>query len=784
MQRKLKLAIPAFLPESADCSHCVDTVINAIRRQQGVQEAHRDDGDRVCIHYDERQADEDELTRTARLTGADVQARFRRTHWEVSGMDCATCVSTIEESLSRLDGMLTVQPNLGTGEVALEWDSARLSETDVRRRLGAIGYPVIERETHAAEPELASGWRYWLGQIWADSSNRHVAVAAILAGIGLGAMLAGAPALLSDSLFALAMILGGWKFAQAGIRNFIFTRRPNIDLLMTIAAVGAAALGEWAEGAAVVVLFAVGETLEGLSMERARRSIRSLMALAPDEATRYYDDGSTEQAPVDALNIGDVILVRPGERIPMDGVIVHGSAALDESPITGESMPVAKDAGDRVFAGTINGNAALEVRVTRAARDNTIARIIKLVEQAQDSKAKSQRFVDRFAEYYTPAVVLGAIVLAVGMPLILGWPWRESIFRALVLLVISCPCALVISTPVSIISAVSNAAKRGVLIKGGRFLEALDEIRVVALDKTGTLTEGKPVVTDVIPFGSATREEVLATAVAAEARSEHPLAGAILDAAHRKRISFEPAREVTAVTGRGVEARRNGDTIRVGSLELFDEISTENVERVTALEDQGKTTMLVAANGTILGLIAVADQLRPEAVDMVRRLHELGVERVVLLTGDNERTARAIAEQVGIDDVRANLLPDDKVAAVRALTEQYDGVAMVGDGVNDAPALAAATVGIAMGAAGTDQALEVADVALMSDDLSQIPFALELGRASRRTIKQNVVFSLAIKAVFMVLAVPGLATLWMAVLADDGASLLVTFNGLRLARSR
>lgn len=782
MQRKLKLSIPTFLPESADCSHCVDTVLDTMRRQQGVQEVHRDDGDRVCIHYDERQAHEDELTRTVRLAGADVQARFRRTHWEVSGMDCATCVSTIKDSLSRLDGMLVVQPNVGTGQVALEWDSSRLSETDLRRRLSDIGHPVVERQADAVEEEVASGWRYWLAQLWTDERNRSVAVAAALASIGLVATLIGAPALLSAGVFALAMVLGGWQFAQAGIRNFLITRRPNIDLLMTIAAVGAAALGEWAEGAAVVVLFAVGEVLEGLSMERARRSIRSLMALAPDEATRYYPDGTTEQVSVGALSIGDVILVRPGERIPMDGVIVHGSAALDESPITGESMPVAKDAGDEVFAGTINGNGALEVRVTRDARDNTISRIIKLVEQAQASKAESQRFVDRFAEYYTPAVVVGAIALAVGMPLIAGWPWRESIFRALVLLVISCPCALVISTPVSIISAVSNAAKRGVLVKGGRFLEALDEVRVVALDKTGTLTEGKPAVTDIIPLDRTSQEEVLAAAAAAEARSEHPLAAAILDAAREQRIAFEPAREVTAVTGRGVEAERNGDVIRVGSQELFDKIADEVVERIAALENQGKTTMLVAVNGTLLGIVAVADRLRPEAVDMVRRLHELDIERVVLLTGDNERTARAIAEQVGIDDVRANLLPDDKVAAVRALTDQYAGVAMVGDGVNDAPALAAATVGIAMGAAGTDQALEVADVALMSDDLSQIPFALELGRAARRTIKQNVVFSLAIKALFMVLAVPGLATLWMAVLADDGASLLVTFNGLRLSR--
>jgi Cd2+/Zn2+-exporting ATPase len=599
---------------------------------------------------------------------------------------------------------------------------------------------------------------------------------------------------------------------------------------MSLAVIGAVLIDEWAEAAVVVFLFSLGEALEGYTMDRARNAIRSLMALAPAEATvlrpcldcaghldqplpagGVYEGGPCPwcephelAVPVEELAIGETVLVRPGERIPMDGVVLAGRTAVNQAPITGESLPVEKASGDEVFAGSINGSGAIELRVTRLAGDNTLSRLIHMVEEAQAQKAPAQRWIDRFARVYTPVVVAMAAVVAVAPPLFFGQSLLDTagqtgwLYRALTLLVIACPCALVISTPVSIVGAISAAARHGVLIKGGVHLEALAHVRVVAFDKTGTLTLGRPALIDaqcaahIADTGEpcAACDDVLALAAAVERRSEHPLAAAVVQAAEARSLNgrYATALEVEALAGQGVRGRVNGVSVAVSSHRRIHELDLGHDDafcsRVQRVEAAGQTTMLLHDDQGIRGYLAVADQVRSGSAAAVAGLKAAGIEHVVMLTGDNARTAQAIAAQAGIDEVRANLLPGDKVSAVEALLAEHGAVAMVGDGVNDAPALARATVGIAMGGAGSDQALETADIALMGDDLAGLPFVVRLSRQTRRVIVQNVAFSLGIKAVFLALALAGAATLWMAVFADVGASLLVILNGMRLLRAR
>jgi Cd2+/Zn2+-exporting ATPase len=561
-------------------------------------------------------------------------------------------------------------------------------------------------------------------------------------------------------------------------------------------------------------------------LDRARYSIRSLMQLAPPEATlidtcvdceehrgRALPDGAPyisgicpwcsdeRRVPVAELEIGDRILVRPGERIAMDGLILTGASAVNQAPITGESVPVEKIVGSEVFAGSINGAGALEIEVTRLAADNTISRIIHMVEQAQAQKAPSQRWVDTFARYYTPLVVVAAILVAVVPPLLFGQPFLDPgdgthgwLYRALALLITACPCALVIATPVTIVSGISRAAQLGVLIKGGAYLEAAGSLKVIAFDKTGTLTRGEPTVTRVISLNGTGEDGVLQVAAAVEARSEHPLGRAVMRQAEARSLSSEPAEGFRAMVGRGAEAQVYGQAARVGNPALFADAGIALPGAATAaaaeLEAAGNTVMLVhGAPGVgrapeLLGLLAVADTIRPDARAATAALKAAGIRRTVMLTGDNERTARAIAAEAGVDDVRANLLPDGKVQAIEKLLEEYSRVAMVGDGVNDAPALARATVGIAMGGAGTDQALETADVVLMGDDLLKLPFAVRLSRQTLAVLRQSIAFSLLVKAIVMILVLTGAASLWLAVLADVGTSLIVIANGMRLLRAK
>ena len=629
------------------------------------------------------------------------------------------------------------------------------------------------------------------------SNGRHVSLASCLvgtsglfAGIGIALQWLGLKETLwPDVAFTIAIIAGGALVFPKALRS-LKTFSLDMNVLMTVAVIGAVTIGEHAEGAAVAFLFSLSELLESWSVGRARRAIQALMRLAPD--TALVRRGSNfREVPAEEVAVGETILVKPGQKVPLDGTVLGGSSAIDQAPITGESMPVEKNPGDTVFAGTINGEGSLEIQTTKAAGDTTLARIIKMVEVAQQQKAPAQRFVDVFAKYYTPAVMILALLVGLVPPLLFGAEWMDWIYRALVLLVIACPCALVISTPVSVISGLTAMARRGVLIKGGAYLEALGGLRVLAVDKTGTITEGKPRVFEVLPFDSVQAADVLRIAAAIDTHSTHPLAQAVVRHAEELNIAFDPAENYQAKTGRGAEASIAEHSYFVGNHRFAHELGvcSEKLETTLAeIEANSKSVVVVGhrphanCKGEVLGVLTIGDAVRPNAAEAVRLLHVSGIRKIVMLSGDNTRTANAIAKQAGIDEVQGDLLPEQKIEQVRKLAANFGSVGMIGDGVNDAPALAAANVGIAMGAAGTDTAIETADVALMRDDLLMVPEAIRLGRRTLGVIRFNIAFAVGIKAVFLVLALLGHTTLWLAVLADTGATILVIFNALRLLR--
>jgi Cd2+/Zn2+-exporting ATPase len=603
---------------------------------------------------------------------------------------------------------------------------------------------------------------------------------ALLAGLLLLAVETPVPAW---PLFVLSALSGG---IPVGRRALVSARARVLDInvLMVIAVIGALVLQEWTEAASVVFLFALAQLLETRAMERARGAIRSLMELSPVEAV-VRRNGREQRTPVDEVRLGEVVLVAPGDKIPLDGRVVAGTSHINQAPVTGESLPVEKLTGDEVFAGTINGRGALDIEVTHLRADSTVARIIHIVERAQAQRAPSQAFVDRFARIYTPIVLVLAVVIAVVPPVLFGADAGTWIYRALVLLVISCPCALVISTPVSIVSALAAAARKGVLIKGGARLEQLAKVRCVAFDKTGTLTRGQLHVVDVLPLNGFTVADVLRAAASLEVRSEHPIGQAIVRRATAESIGLDPVEHFQALPGRGAEAIVDGRRVFVGNSALMADRGVRSTELAAAddtLGSRGAIPTFVVRDGVAIGVIGVADQPREAAREALDLLRSNGIERIAMLTGDTRRTAEALAQSLGIDDVRADLLPEHKAEAVAALKAQCGTLAMVGDGVNDAPALATADVGIAMGVAGSAAALETADVALMADELAKISYAVRLSRATARNIRANIAFSLALKAAFLLLAVAGFATLWMAVAADMGASLLVIANALRLLR--
>lgn len=586
-------------------------------------------------------------------------------------------------------------------------------------------------------------------------------------------------------VFAASILIGGYTLFRKGLKN-LSKFQFDMSTLMTIAIIGAALIGEWSEGATVVILFAISEALERFSMDKARESIESLMDIAPKEALIRR---GTLEFPINVydIQIGDTMIVKPGQKLAMDGIVVKGTSTLNQAAITGESVPVTKTIDDEVFAGTLNEEGLLEIKVTKLVEDTTLSKIIHLVEEAQAERAPSQAFIDKFAKYYTPAIVVLAFLIA-SIPPFLGGDWSTWIYQGLSVLVVSCPCALVISTPVSVVTAIGNAARNGVLIKGGIHLEKTGSLKVIAFDKTGTLTKGIPVVTDIVTFDG-NENEVLAITAAIEKGSQHPLASAIMKKAEANGLNFNDiaVEELQSLTGKGIKARVKNEMYYVGSPNLFKEILPDGIdntitEKISTLQTQGKTVMIIGTENKILCLIAVADQIRETSKEVIYKLHQLGIKKTVMLTGDNKRTANVIGKEVGVSEIKADLLPEDKLTFIKELRENYQSVAMVGDGINDAPALAASTVGVAMGGAGTDTALETADIALMSDDLSKLPFTMNLSRKALGTIKQNIAFSLVVKALALLLVVPGWLTLWIAIFADMGATLIVTLNSLRLLK--
>ncbi|MQL52824.1 cadmium-translocating P-type ATPase [Desulfofundulus thermobenzoicus] len=683
-------------------------------------------------------------------------------------MDCAV---KFERNVAALPGVTGATLNIASGKLAVQ-GAADLEA--IRREGRKENYTITpdgEGPAERARPGL----------------NREM-VRMVISGMAfLAAYLAertGGPPAIFIPLYVMAVVTGGWGNARKA-----FYSLPRLDLnmsvLMTIAVIGAMAIGRWTEGAAVSFLYALSELLESWTMERTRRSLRELMDIAPRTARVRRPDGEEVELPVEEIRVGDVMIVRPGEKMAMDGRIIKGQSAVNQAAITGESVPVEKGPGDEVYAGTLNTHGSLEVVVTRLVQDTTIARIINLVEEAQAKRAPAQAFVDRFASIYTPLVIALAVGIVLAPPLFLGHPWGPWIYRGLALLVVACPCALVVSTPVTIVSAISNAARHGVLIKGGVYLEQAAGLQAVAFDKTGTLTRGEPAVTEIIPLDGRCGQELLRIAAGLEARSEHPLAAAVVREAQARWVPAAAVEGFQALPGRGAKGVLDGREVYIGNLRLFAELgmATDPVAfTVHRLQEEGKTAVVVGTAQHLLGVIGVADEVREDSAGAIAALRRAGIGHVIMLTGDNRATTRAVAARVGVDEFRAELLPRDKVGAVQDLLQRYGQMAMVGDGINDAPALATATVGIAMGGAGTDTALETADIVLMGDDLSKLPFTIALSRAALRVIRQNIAFALAVKLLAVLAVFPGWLTLWLAIMADMGASLLVTLNGMRLLR--
>jgi Cd2+/Zn2+-exporting ATPase len=696
--------------------------------------------------------------------------------FKIEGMDCREEVAMLERRFKNLIGVEDFSADLMGQKLHVKYDAARVSTAVIADAVADTGMRAwLEHEEPIVGTDRHGRARQAL--VWTSG-------VALTIGMALQLAAATGPAALALICFVVSLAAGAGATAPKAW-SAVRIGSLDINVLMIIAACGAALLGDWSEAATVVFLFALAQALEARTLDRARHAIRALMDLTPADAL-VRDAAGERRVAVDEVAVGAVIVVRPGEKIPLDGDVVAGQSAVNQAPVTGESMPAEKAPGDHVFAGTINGRGALDVRVTRLRRDTTLARIIHLVERAQAQRAPAQTLVERFARVYTPAVIVLAGAVAVIPPLLFHAGWHPWLYRALVLLVVSCPCALVISTPVSIVAALAGAARKGVLIKGGVHLENASKVRCVAFDKTGTLTRGTPAVVDVVALNGADVASIVGLAASVEQRSMHPVAQAILDYATAEGIPALPADGVSALAGRGAEGRVGGAPVLLGNHRLFEErglCSPEFHDCLANMEAMARTAVLVASHDRTIGIIAVADRPRANAKDVVDLLRRHGVQHIVMLTGDSHGAARAIAAELGVDEVRAELLPEDKVAAVEELRRRYGSVAMVGDGVNDAPALASADVGIAMGVAGSDAALETADVALMADDLLRIPYTLRLSRATVRNIRMNLAISIVLKAAFVVAAVGGVATLWMAVLADTGASVLVIANALRLLRA-
>jgi len=808
--KKLQIEIPVLLPEAIDDKdQCIQKLINDLQEEKGIDKVHVTNANpsEICIHYNPEVITIKRVKQIAVQSGAELTHRYKHLLIEVKGIKHPRHARRVEQALSTKDGIARVSAS-STGMLEVEWDSSLTDQSGVISTIRASGLKIIQirsgeeedkkEEHHHAEHHHAEHLNF-LG----ENTELYFAIGSGIFWV-LGVVfsfLKSGPEILPMVLFICGAILGGFfTFITAG--KDIIQGKFEIDFLMLFAAVGAAALGKWGEGALLLFLFSLGHALEHYAMKRARKSIEALSDLTPPIALVKRNDEVVE-INVEELKLGDIILVKPNTKIAADGVVSKGVSAVNQAPITGESVAVDKrpsqkwrdetevnklPAEHRVFAGTINGSGVLEVKVLKRAKDSTLSRLITLVKEAETQKSPTQHLTDKFEKYYVP-VVLVVVVLLLFAFLIIDETFQQSFYRAMSVLIAASPCALAISTPSAVLAGIARAARQGVLIKGGRPLEDLGGITAIAFDKTGTLTQGKPKLTNAIPFGKTTREHLMKVAVAVEGLSDHPLAAAIVEGGKSElgEIEIAEAENLVALIARGISATWEGSMIHVGNRRLFEELTGEKVpaeidQKMIALEEGGHTAMIIHQDQEYLGIISVMDVARPEAITTLAALRKIGVKRMIMLTGDNQKVADSIAKEIGITDPIGNLLPEDKVRAIEKLKEEEGSVAMIGDGVNDAPAMAKSTVGIAMGAAGSDVALETADIALMADKLDNLPFAIGLSRKTKRIIKQNLIISLGMVAILVPLTMMGMVEIGPAVVGHEGSTLIVVLNALRLLR--
>jgi Cd2+/Zn2+-exporting ATPase len=826
--KKLQIKIPLILPEVPDeKDQCVDKLIQQLQGKDGLEKVHvadqTDNGvPQLCFHYDPEVISIDLIQKLAEQTGAEITEKFGHKLIEVEGIRHTRHARNIERNLRNKAGILEASVS-GSGMVRLEFDSTKMDEAEILKALRkeSLDMPDTQvsaerflqqakkseqQETQEKEDEHSheegEDHDHSHGGIFGKNTELIFSIiCGALLGIGFGLSYVEAiPSWVSLVLYIAAYFFGGFFTAKEAIET-VAKGGFEIDFLMLVAAIGAAILGEWAEGALLLFLFSMGHALEHYAMNKARKSIAALAELAPKTAL-LKRNGKTEEVGIEELSIGDIIVVKPNSKISADGVVVSGTSSVNQAPITGESVPVdkapvndpdkdwsqEKDIKDehRAFSGTINGNNTLEIKVIKVAQDSTLSRLVKLVNEAQTQKSPTQHLTDKFEKYFVPAVLVLVGLLNFAF-LVIDETFSESFYRAMAVLVAASPCALAIATPSAVLSGVARAAKNGVLIKGGRPLEDLGVLTALAFDKTGTLTEGKPKLTEVVALSDVKVEELLKIAVAVENLSDHPLAKAVVrDGKERlKDADIPEAKDLEAVLGKGVKASLGSNKVFIGNLDLFESLddkkpSKETEEKVRSLESNGNTTMLIRQNDDYIGIIALMDTPRKEAKNTLKKLKKLGIKRMIMLTGDNQKVADAVAKEIGLTDAWGSLLPEEKVEAIKKLKEQESKVAMIGDGVNDAPAMANSTVGIAMGAAGSDVALETADIALMADKLETLPFAIGLSRKAKSIIKQNLWVSLGIVALLIPATVFGFANIGIAVLIHEGSTLVVVFNALRL----
>jgi len=795
MANKTLIELRVILPDIPDeRDACVARLTARLSRERGITRGHvvSEPGKppSLCLHYDPELLSMAEVERLAFSAGAEIANQFGHVVIKLRAVTAEDTGPKIEAALLAMPGVLAASVSLPAQLVRIEFERQRTSVEELRKRLSELRYlPSVSGRGHVPG-EHPHGAEDQSGRWY--TRNKEFCLS-LTAGAFLAIAVAGEfwllfPHGIAVGLYVFSYVFGGFDLLGhllSGLRKRQF--HFDIDLLMLLAALGAAALGEWGEGAFLLFLFSMAHAMEHYALGRARNAIRALSDLAPARAL-VQRDGKELEVPVEEVRIGETVIVHPAQRIPVDGTVRSGQSAVDQAPITGESVPVHKTPGDEVFAGTVNGSGALEIVASRASGDRTLDRVVQLVEEAQTQKAPTQRFTDKFERIFVPCVLIASVLLIVVPPLLSVWSWDTSFYRAMALLVAASPCALALGTPAVVLAGIAQAARKGVLIKGGTHLEALGGIRAIAFDKTGTLTAGKPQVTDLIPMRDVTELELLRVTAAVERRSQHPLAAAVVRRAEADNVSLPEASDVESVTARGVRSTVEGKVVEIGSLRMFEgdtaTVPSVITEQVTKLQNRGRSVMVVRHDQRWLGVIGLADSPRANVRQTLNRLRELGIDILVMLTGDNNGVAAAIGREVGIQEIRAGLLPEEKVTAVRELLQLYGHVVMVGDGVNDAPALANATVGIAMGGAGTAAALETADVALMGDDLSKLPFAIGLSRSARRIIRQNLVIALGTIVVLAAATTLGFARIGPAVVFHEGSTLVVLFNSLRLLAYR